>query len=383
VAGASVVIPTYNRRERVGQAVASVLAQTMGDFEVIVVDDGSDDGTGESLARLDPRVRVHRQAKRGPAAARNAAIRLARGPVVSFLDADNRWLPDHLEVLVALLARFPEAVLASTCPAFKVAGGAPVDEARLIDPLPAALLNNKFGYVSCTAVRRAVLLEVGGFDERMAVGEDDDLWLRLAIKGPFAMLQRRTIVRRHTRGGLRDRGRRRGTYTEANRQSLAGVVEQLERRPGPDTAELVARARARLQILAAVEALERREQGAARSALVQACALLPKLERDPEPIMTQLWKSAHGSAELRLRVEGAATAMPDPGCHSTLYMRACAAGMYLSRGRLVRAARLVLRRPHLIRRGFLSKARRPLYQTAKSRLVEIAQSTRESPLAGG
>jgi hypothetical protein len=383
VPAVSVVIPTYNRRRRVERAVASVLAQTFEDFELVVVDDGSEDGTRESLAGLDPRLRLHRQANRGPAAARNAGIRLARAPTVAFLDADNRWLPDHLEVLAAVLARFPEAVFASTCPAFRVAGEECPEDARLIDALPVALIANKFGYVSCGAARREVLLDVGGFDERLTVGEDDDLWLRLALKGPFAMLQRRTIVRRHTRGGLRDRGRRDGTYTEANTQSLKRVLIELESRPGPEAEELIARTRARLHVLDAVRGLERRDPGAARAGLAQACALLPELERNPELILTQVWKSAHDPAELRQRVEAAAAAMPDPDCHSALYLRACAAVFSVARGRLFKAFQLVLRPPHLVRRGFIAKAHRPLLQQAKTRLVEMIQSNRESPLARG
>ena len=92
----SVVIPTYNRRRRVERAVASVLEQTFGDFELLVVDDGSEDGTEGSLAGLDSRLRYLRQANKGPASARNTGIRNSGAPVVAFLDADNRWRPDHL-----------------------------------------------------------------------------------------------------------------------------------------------------------------------------------------------------------------------------------------------------------------------------------------------
>jgi hypothetical protein len=381
VPAVGVVIPTYNRRQRVERAVASVLAQTFQDFELLVVDDGSEDGTGESLAGLDVRLRCHRQANRGPAAARNVGIRLARAPVVAFLDADNRWLPDHLEVVVALLARYPEAVLASTCPEFRIAGDEQPEDGRLIDPLPTALVCNRSGYLSCIAARREVLLEVGGFDERLGVGEDDDLWLRLAMEGPFAVVRRRTIVRRHTRGGLRDRGRQSGTYTEADTQSLTRAIGQLDRRPSSESQDLLARGRARLHVLAAVTALERRDLGAARADLTQACALLPELERNPGLILAQLWKSAHDRAELRRRVEGAAAAMPDPGCHAALYFRGYAAVLYLTRGRLWKAAQLVLRHPRLVRRSFIARAYRPAIRTARNRLVEIIYSSRELPLA--
>ena len=378
----SVVIPTYNRRKRVRQAVASVLAQTFQDLEVIVIDDGSEDGTGEDLAGLDGRVRYRWQANRGVAAARNHGIRLARAPVVAFLDADNRWLPDHLEVLVALLDGHPDARLASTSPEFTVSGDERPQDARLIDPMPAELLSNRTGYVSGVAVRRDALIEVEGFDERLEVGEDDDLWLRLAMRGRFATVRRRTIVRRHTRSGLADRGRRSGVYTEANAVSLRRVKAELERMPGrPDREELLAHARGRLHVLAAVAALERGDLGAAREELARACALLPVLERNPGPILAQLWKSAHGRAALQRRVETAAAVMPNPSCHSTLFFRGYAAAKSLMRGRLWQAGRLVFRRPHLVRPDFLAKAYRPALVLVQRRLAASVHGRRVSEIS--
>src|SRR5271166_3123369 len=89
----SVIIPTYNRRPMVREAVASVLAQRDADFELMVVDDGSTDGTYEMLADLD-RVTVERSARRGPAAARNRGVALASAPLIAFLDSDDLWAPD-------------------------------------------------------------------------------------------------------------------------------------------------------------------------------------------------------------------------------------------------------------------------------------------------
>jgi hypothetical protein len=97
--------------------------------------------------------------------------------------------------------------------------------------------------------------------------------------------------------------------------------------------------------------------------------------------MTQLWKSAADPTELRRRVEGAAAAMPNPSCHSVLYMRATAAGLAVIRGRLGKAARLVLRQPHLVRRDFIARAHRPLLKVATNHVVEAVRSSRESPLA--
>jgi len=94
----SVILPTFQRRELVRRSVASALAQTVREIEVIVVDDGSTDGTEEILSGPDERLKYFAQAHRGVAAARNLGIRYARAPIVAFLDADEIWLPEHLAV---------------------------------------------------------------------------------------------------------------------------------------------------------------------------------------------------------------------------------------------------------------------------------------------
>jgi glycosyltransferase involved in cell wall biosynthesis len=111
----SVVIPTYERRDVVGEAVASALDQTLADVEVIVVDDGSTDGTAERLAerfRGEERLRVLRQENGGTASARNRGVEAARGDLVSFLDSDDLYLPRFAERHDAALRAHPEADLA-------------------------------------------------------------------------------------------------------------------------------------------------------------------------------------------------------------------------------------------------------------------------------
>ena len=123
--GVSVVIPTYQRRHLVTDAVRSVLAQTYRDFELIVVDDGSVDGTEDMLSALDGELHYHRQPNRGVGAARNTGVALARGSIVAFLDSDDVWLPDHLATLVETFLHLPDAVMVSTSPRHRTEGAAP------------------------------------------------------------------------------------------------------------------------------------------------------------------------------------------------------------------------------------------------------------------
>ena len=114
----SVIIPTYNRRAMVCEAIDSVLAQTLTSFELIVVDDGSSDGTADDLARLVAEraetVRIERTANRGPSAARNRGVAMARAPLVAFLDSDDLWLPEKLERHLQFMREKPGCAISQT-----------------------------------------------------------------------------------------------------------------------------------------------------------------------------------------------------------------------------------------------------------------------------
>src|SRR3977135_4747431 len=103
----SVILPTYNRRETVGAAIASVQRQTFADWELIVVDDGSTDDTAALIGGSDPRLVLIRQKNQGVNEARNTAMLRARGQYIAFLDSDDEWLPHHLELSVAFFRAFP------------------------------------------------------------------------------------------------------------------------------------------------------------------------------------------------------------------------------------------------------------------------------------
>src|SRR5690348_13004759 len=104
----SAAITTYNRARYLPEAIESILAQTIRDLEIVVVDDGSTDDTDAVVAPYLGRVRYVRQANGGRAAARNAAVRLARGELIGFCDSDDRWLPDRLERQLQALESWPE-----------------------------------------------------------------------------------------------------------------------------------------------------------------------------------------------------------------------------------------------------------------------------------
>lgn len=193
----SVVMAAYNSAPTIGEAIASVRCQTRSDWELVVVDDGSSDGTADAAeASLDPRVRVVRTAgNRGPAAARNRGISLAQAPLVCTLDSDDLWLPHYLETMGRTLDSDPTAAVACTDAWVldQTTGRVRKKSAMAFldppEPLPvdtetflAELMRRNFVYNS-VAARRESLLAVGGYDERLWIGEDWELWLRLAAAG--------------------------------------------------------------------------------------------------------------------------------------------------------------------------------------------------------
>ena len=194
----SVVMPAYNERPRIARAIESVRAQTIDDWELLIADDGSTDATAEEARRAagdDPRIRVLSLSNGGVSRARNAAIALARGPLLALHDADD-WLdPRHFELLSADLAATPEAAVAACSYA------ATRDDGSVITTFTTPHLPDPFLAFSRTCVfpvhaaltRTATVRAVGGFDETLRGGEDWDLWLRIARTGA-AMFVRRDVL---------------------------------------------------------------------------------------------------------------------------------------------------------------------------------------------
>ena len=191
-----VVIPTYNRRRLVVRAVESVLDQTRMPAEIVVVDDGSTDGTADALqARFRGTVSVLRQTRRGVAAARNAGIRASSAPIIAFLDSDDTWTPDKIELQLPSM-QSERVVLSATN--WRPRGGKsdvfsdlkiPLDATVLHTPLQHLVRPEGHGlWTSTWMVRRDAFLSCGGFDEGLRVAEDTDLVFRLARSGSFAIV---------------------------------------------------------------------------------------------------------------------------------------------------------------------------------------------------
>jgi glycosyltransferase involved in cell wall biosynthesis len=191
----SVLMPAHNCVRFVAQAVDSVLSQDYQPLELIVVDDGSTDGTAELLAGYGDRVRLLRQTNRGPAAARNRALSVARGDLVAFIDGDDVWLPGKLSAQVAYLRAYPAPKLVyghwrEWRPDANGAWPDPLAFANGYDDSSIDLSQSGWVYPqllldsivhTITALMPTELLRtVGGFDEELKVGEDYDLWLRLS-----------------------------------------------------------------------------------------------------------------------------------------------------------------------------------------------------------
>jgi glycosyltransferase involved in cell wall biosynthesis len=185
----SVIIPTWNRRDMVARAIDSVLAQTRPVEEVIVVDDGSTDGTGEFLAqRYGERITLLAQANAGVSAARNRGLAAARGRYLALLDSDDVWLPEKTERQVAFLDAHPEIGMV-LCDVFRVGvDGALIDvfERRRQIPedgqaLQWVLRDPALAPLSAL-MRREVYEDVGGFDPTLRTAEDLDFHLRVAAR---------------------------------------------------------------------------------------------------------------------------------------------------------------------------------------------------------
>jgi glycosyltransferase involved in cell wall biosynthesis len=206
----SVIMPAFNAERYIGQALDSVGSQTYQNWEILVTNDGGTDGTSRIVAEFAQRtsqlVRVleHEQ-NLGLSAARNTAMRVARGDYIAFLDADDFWLPEHLESVCALLASGSADLAYAECFVFRNTASGEIElipvSTIAVKDAPADLFRRNFINPSGAAITRQLMDKVGGFSLRRV--EDLDYWIRAATLGfRIAATGKQTYYYRKSGSGL-------------------------------------------------------------------------------------------------------------------------------------------------------------------------------------
>jgi glycosyltransferase involved in cell wall biosynthesis len=256
----SVIIPTFNRASLIDRAVSSVLSQTFHDYECIVVDDASDDGTHRLQLFTSPPPRlsyIRLAAHCGVSKARNAGVAASSGRWIAFLDSDDEWLPRKLEKQVQWHHEHPEYAISQTKEIW-VRHGTRVN--------PPKTHEKKEGYIfeqslkrcmvtpSSVMLTRALFLDTGGFDESLPACEDYDLWLRITCRLPVGLVDEHLLTRY---GGHGDQLS--ATVAALDRfriQSISGLLESKKLSP-----EQAHRAKAELSTKAAIVANGYKKRG--------------------------------------------------------------------------------------------------------------------------
>jgi glycosyltransferase involved in cell wall biosynthesis len=272
----SAVTPAYNRAEYLGEALESALSQGVPWLEVVVVDDGSTDGTPEVCKGFGDRIRCHRQANAGQSAAINAGVALARGTWIALLDSDDAWLPGRLARQRALLDGAGEARLVYGAVEYMDAAGRTIPDPRPPRATPTGdilgeLLRGNFLRTPTAMFRRDAFLEAGGYDPTLKSVNDWDMWLRLATRRPV-LRDPLPSARYRLHGGQAVRDRRR--MAEERVKVLERHLPRIER-DAPEHARAARRALAERCLKLARLHLEADDGPAARPLLDRAAALVP------------------------------------------------------------------------------------------------------------
>ncbi|MCA1320828.1 glycosyltransferase family 2 protein [Bacillus tianshenii] len=193
----TVVIPLYNKEKYIIRAVRSVLEQTVQNFEIVIVDDGSTDNSYDRAADIaDPRIRIIQQKNMGASAARNKGIEVAKNELIAFLDADDEWKPTFLETVYRLIEKFPEAGAYATAYQIKLQSGRKIiPRFEQIPPAPwEGLLEQYYRNVlkdlpiisSAVIIPKKIFEKAGHFPIDNQLGEDQDMWFRISLHYPIA-----------------------------------------------------------------------------------------------------------------------------------------------------------------------------------------------------
>ncbi len=221
----SVIIPTYNRGWILKEAIDSVLAQEYRDFELIVVDDGSTDGTRDILNAYGSDIIVLRQINQGVSAARNRGIAEARAWLVCFLDSDDLWLPQKLTRQVEFFDGNPEALICQTEETW-IRDGVRVNPKRRHQKISGMIFEPSLDLClvspSAVMIRKTLFDTVDTFDESLPACEDYDLWLRVSCRYPVYLIDEPLIFKR---GGHPDQLSKAAGLDKYRIQALQKLIE--------------------------------------------------------------------------------------------------------------------------------------------------------------
>ena len=187
----SVIIPTYNRKHTLSRAINSVIDQTYEPFEIIIVDDGSTDGTKEWLPKRYPSVQYIYQPNSGVSVARNVGIKSAQGDWISLLDSDDEWLSQKLEKQVKAVKEDPDSMFCHTNEVW-IRNGVRINQGKKHQKYGGLIFNQCLDICrispSSVLLKNSILKDTGLFDEKLPVCEDYDLWLRITAHNPVTFL---------------------------------------------------------------------------------------------------------------------------------------------------------------------------------------------------
>ena len=194
----SVVIPTFNRRQTIGRSIDSVLNQTLFPSEIIVVDDGSTDGTSDYIESNFPSIRLLQQPNKGVSLARNMGIRSSNSDWVALLDSDDEWFPKKLEKQVMTLSQSPDIKFCHTEEIW-IRNGVRVNQMKKHQKYGGHIFNKCLDMCrispSSVLFHQSILDDVGYFDKSLKVCEDYDLWLRITAKFPVLYIDETLIIK--------------------------------------------------------------------------------------------------------------------------------------------------------------------------------------------
>jgi glycosyltransferase involved in cell wall biosynthesis len=195
----SIIIPTFNRKELIQRAVKSVLLQTFGNFELIIVDDASTDGTVKEQFDTDSRISyIPLPIQSGVAKARNLGVEKSKGHFIAFLDSDDEWLPKKLDCQIGWLKQNPAMQIVQTKEIW-VRNGVRVNPPQTHEKFEGDLFETSLE--RCMITPSSVLLtrtlfdETGGFNESLPACEDYDLWLRICCRYPVGLIDEHLLIR--------------------------------------------------------------------------------------------------------------------------------------------------------------------------------------------